>query len=81
MFAKLSHIAILVNDIKQAKKLWTEAYGFKVTLERTVEVEGVKIAILPIGDSFIELVEPIDHGDQPNVRSSAGVNPRATWIS
>ena len=66
MLVRLSHIGIIVNDIEEAKKLWAETYGLKVAFERVVESEGVKIVALSIGDSFVELAEPIDHGDMSN---------------
>ena len=67
MFTKLSHIGIMVNDIEKAKKSWTETFGLKVSPTRVVAVEGLKQAFLSIGDSFIELIEPIDHQDMGNM--------------
>ena len=67
MFTKLSHVGIMVNNIEEAKKSWAETFGLKVYLSRVVEVEGIKQAFLSIGDSFIELIEPIDHQDMGNM--------------
>ena len=66
MITKLSHIGIVVNNIEEAKKLWTETYGLEVSESGVIEVEGVKNAILPIGNNMIELLEPIDHQDMSN---------------
>ena len=76
MLVKFNHIGVNVRNLEQAKKLWTETYGLEVAYSSVVEQEGVKVAVLPIGDSanFIELAEPLDHTDM----SSATVRRLAT---
>lgn len=66
MLTKLSHVGIVVSNIEEAKKLWAETFGLKASHGGVVEVEGIKNAFLPIGDNFIELMEPIDHQDMSN---------------
>jgi len=56
---QIAHIGIAVHSIKQSLPLYTEQLG--LTLERIEEVESeqVKVAFLKIGESRIELLEPL----------------------
>lgn len=60
MIKKINHIGIAVSSIDEAAKLYTEALGLKVKDIEVVEHAKVKIAIIPIGESKIELLEPTD---------------------
>ena len=64
MIRKLDHIGHVVKNIDEGIKLYGDILrltpkdmGKKVVV--TLEDLGVKIALLPIGDNFIELLEPI----------------------
>jgi len=54
---KIDHLGIAVNSI-QAARTFYEALGLTVTHEETVEHEQVRTAMIPVGDSRIELLEP-----------------------
>ena len=54
---KLDHIAIAVRSLESAEIY--KALGFAVDHVETVESQGVKTAFLSVGDSNIELLEPI----------------------
>lgn len=54
---KIDHIGIAVRSIDEAKGFY-EALGLHVEEIEEVESEGVRVAMLPIGDSRIELLEP-----------------------
>ncbi len=60
MITKINHIGIAVRSIEEATKLYTEALGLEVHDTETVEAYKVKIAMIPVGESKIELVEPTD---------------------
>jgi len=60
MIVKIDHIGIAVNSIDDALKLYTDAFGLKVAEIETVEEQKVKAAMIPIGDSRIELLEATD---------------------
>ncbi|MFC1957136.1 methylmalonyl-CoA epimerase [Chloroflexota bacterium] len=60
MITKINHIGIAVRSIEEAAKLYTKGLGLEVHDIETVETYKVKIAMIPVGDSKIELVEPID---------------------
>jgi len=58
MAAKVSFIGILVRDIEDAAKLYTEALGLEPWEQGIVELPGARALLLSIGDCFIELLQP-----------------------
>ena len=60
MIAKIDHIGIAVNSIDDAVKLYTDVLGLKVKDIEIVEEQRVKTAIIPVGESKIELIESTD---------------------
>jgi len=54
---KIDHLGIAVNNIQTARGFY-EALGLSVAREETVEHEQVRIAMIPLGESRIELLEP-----------------------
>lgn len=52
----IDHLGIAVKDIEQARKFY-ENLGMKVVHEETVEHEKVKAAMIPVGESRIELLQ------------------------
>ena len=55
---KIDHLGIAVRSIDQALSFYRDQLGMEVTLRETVEVEKVHAAMLPVGESRIELLEP-----------------------
>jgi len=60
MIKKINHVGIAVNSIEEAVKLYTDALGLKVQDVEVVEDQKVKTAIIPVGESKIELLESTD---------------------
>ena len=60
MINKINHIGIAVNNIENAVKLYTDVLGLKVKEIEIVEDQKVKTAIIPVGESKIELIESTD---------------------
>jgi len=60
MIVRIDHIGVAVNSIEDAVKLYSDAFGLKVGEIETVEEQKVKVAMIPIGESRIELLEPSD---------------------
>jgi LAO/AO transport system kinase len=58
---RLDHLGVAVKSIAAARGLY-EALGLKVSHEETVEHEKVKTAMLPLGESRIELLEATEEG-------------------
>jgi methylmalonyl-CoA/ethylmalonyl-CoA epimerase len=55
---KIDHLGIAVESIASARSFY-EALGLHVTHEETIEHEQVRTAMIPVGDSRIELLEPL----------------------
>jgi len=53
---RLDHLGVAVKDIDAARSFY-EALGLAVSREETVEHEKVRTAMLPLGESRIELLE------------------------
>jgi LAO/AO transport system kinase len=53
----LDHLGIAVNSLEEAIAFY-ESIGFAVTHRETVTQEKVRVAMLPAGDSHIELLQP-----------------------
>lgn len=60
MVKKINHIAIVVEDIEKALIPYQEGLGLKPTEIEYVESFNVRVVFLPIGDTQIELVQPLD---------------------
>lgn len=61
MLKKIHHIGIVVRSLDEAYKFYRDTLGLHVHAEATVLDQGVKAALLTIGISEIELLEPINN--------------------
>ena len=55
--SKINHLGIAVNSIEDALSFWRDGLGLALAEVEIVEDQGVRVALLPIGDSRIELLE------------------------
>jgi methylmalonyl-CoA/ethylmalonyl-CoA epimerase len=53
----IAHVGIAVRSIEEARGFW-EALGLRVEHVEEVPDEGVRVAMIPCGESRIELLEP-----------------------
>lgn len=53
----IDHLGIAVKSLEQARKFY-ERLGLSVVSEEVVAHEKVKVAMIPVGESRIELLEP-----------------------
>ncbi len=60
MIKRVDHIAIAVNNLDEALGVFEGLLGVKAAHTETVPEQGVKAALIPIGDGEIELIEPIN---------------------
>ncbi len=60
MIRKINHVGIAVSNLDAAVKLYSEVLGLKVSGIETIEEQKVKSAMIPIGESKIELMESTD---------------------
>jgi methylmalonyl-CoA epimerase len=64
---KLDHVGIAVRSLKLALETYKDDLGFELREIVTIEEQGVKVAVLPCGESCIELLEPT-RSDSPIFR-------------
>src|SRR6202162_2982666 len=53
----IDHIGVAVKSLATAKVIY-EKLGFKLAPEETVEAEQVRVVMVPVGESRLELLEP-----------------------
>ena len=58
MIDKIHHVGIAVHDLDEALKFYRDTLGLHVHAEETIEDQGVRAALLTIGESEVELLEP-----------------------
>ncbi len=59
MIKKINHIGIAVKNLEEAVKLYTNAFGLKVKEIDVVEDQKLRTAVIAVGETNIELMEPI----------------------
>jgi methylmalonyl-CoA/ethylmalonyl-CoA epimerase len=55
---KINHLGIATRGIEEALKFWENALGLESVHTEVVEDQKVRVAMLPLGESRIELLEP-----------------------
>lgn len=55
---KINHLGIATKGIDEALKFWQDALGLENVHTEVVEDQKVRVAMLPIGESRVELLEP-----------------------
>src|SRR2546428_9972768 len=63
---RIDHVGIAVHDLDQAIDLYERRLGLKAMSRERLEAEGVEVAMIPVGDSRIELLTPL--GAESNLR-------------
>lgn len=59
MLGKIEHVALAVSDLDEAIALYRDVWGLTLEHRETVTDQGVEEAMLPIGDSYIQLLAPL----------------------
>ncbi len=60
----LDHVGIAVTDLDQAIADYRDRYRIEPLYREVVETQGVEEAMLPVGGSFVQLLQPL-HPDTP----------------
>lgn len=55
---KLEHIGIATRGLDEALGFWRDALGLEVADVEEVAEQGVRVAMLPVGETRVELLEP-----------------------
>jgi len=61
---KIDHLGIAVKSISDSLAFYREALGLELAGTETVGDQGVRVALLPVGEARIELLEPVS-GETP----------------
>lgn len=61
---KIDHIGIAVKSIEDALKVYRDIIGLQVSEYEDVDEQGVRVAMLPLEGTRIELLEPL-HPQSP----------------
>ena len=56
---KIDHIGIATRQIGESLALWVDSLGLMVESTEEVPEQGVRVAMLPIGETRVELLEPL----------------------
>lgn len=56
---KIDHIGFATKSIEEGLALWQDALGLKPDSFEEITEQGVKVCMLPIGDTHVELLEPL----------------------
>lgn len=59
MITKVHHVGVVVRDMEQAMRFYRDMLGLPVHKVEVMHDQGVKAALLTLGDSEIELLEPV----------------------
>lgn len=65
MITNISFVGIVVNDIEEAQKQYSQAFDLKPWDHGIVEMPGVKVVMFPIGNCSIELLQPTVGPEDP----------------
>lgn len=55
---KIEHIGVATRRLDEALAFWRDALGLEVAQTEIVEEQKVRVAMLPVGEPRIELLEP-----------------------
>lgn len=59
VITRIDHVGIAVPDLDEAIRFYADAFGVDVVHEEVNEEQGVREAMLAVGDSFIQLLAPL----------------------
>src|SRR3989440_10364657 len=60
MLSRIDHVGIAVRDLDQAIEVYERRLGLRASGRERLEREGIEIAMIPIGESRIEVITPLN---------------------
>jgi methylmalonyl-CoA epimerase len=60
MIRKIDHLGIAVKNLEETQKFYTQILGLSVAHTEVVPEQKVRVAMIPVGESRVELLEPTD---------------------
>ncbi len=61
---KLDHIGLATRQLEDGLAIWRDALGLEVDATEEITEQGVRVAMLALGDTHVELLEPLSQ-DSP----------------
>lgn len=55
---RISHVAVAVDNVDHALEKWRQTLGMEAESRELVSSQKVEAALLPIGETAVELIEP-----------------------
>ena len=59
VLTEIDHVAIAVRDLEAAIAYYHDTFGAEVEHREVVEKDGVEEALLPVADSYVQLLTPV----------------------
>jgi methylmalonyl-CoA/ethylmalonyl-CoA epimerase len=59
LLKRVDHIGILVRDLEQSLRKYEALFQVKPTYVEVIEELSVRVAFIPVGETFIELLQPL----------------------
>jgi methylmalonyl-CoA/ethylmalonyl-CoA epimerase len=56
---KVDHIGIATKSLDEGLAVWRDALGLSVDHTEVIDEQGVKVAMLAVGETHVELLEPL----------------------
>ena len=64
MYLKVDHIGVAVRSLEEATRLYSDGLGMEITRVENVPEQKARVALIPVGESCLELLEATD-ADSP----------------
>ncbi len=59
---RIHHTGFVVRSLDEAYGYYRDALGLRIVKEEMIQDQGVKAALLDLGNSLLELLEPVEAG-------------------
>ena len=59
MLSRIDHVGIADRDLDEAIQIYERRLGLRVSARERLDSEGIEIAMIPVGESRIELITPV----------------------
>jgi len=64
LYLKVDHIGVAVRSLEEATRLYSDGLGMEITRVENVPEQKARVALIPVGESCLELLEATD-ADSP----------------
>jgi methylmalonyl-CoA/ethylmalonyl-CoA epimerase len=74
LIKRIEHVAVAVEDIESSKEMLTELFGLKLEYEE--QINSLKLAMFPVGESYIELL----HSNDPTTKTAKWIESKGQGL-